>query len=121
MVKVTLVGDRLRFDVRGLDRLLGLKTHIEVAAQDIASVGRETDFPRLWSGLRWPGAELPGVFRVGSYYHHGSWTYWDVHWKNRDRAITVELEHNRYRRLIIEVEDAEAAIATITSARTAVA
>jgi len=120
MVEVSLVDGTVRFEVQGADRLLGLKNRVEVPAEHIKSVRRETNFPTFWAGLRAPGAEVPGVLRIGSYYHHGAWTYWDLHWSHRDSVITVETDLHRYQRLIIEVPDPDAAIAAIESVRTAV-
>ena len=117
MVEVSIVDGHVRFEVLGADRLLGLKNRIEVPANSIKSVQRQTDFPTWWAGLRAPGAEIPGVLRIGSYYQHGAWTYWDVHWSNRECAISVALERHRYSRLIIEVADPDDAIRTIESAR----
>ena len=116
LVEISVIHGRVRFEVQGADRLLGLKSRIEVPVRSIKSASAESDFP-TFAGLRLLGTSIPGVMRIGSFYGHGTWTYWDARSSNRDRTISVELESNRYSRLVIEVPDPDEAIRVIESAR----
>ena len=57
------------------------------------------------------GGELPGVFAAGTFYYHGELVFWDVH--DPGRTIVVSLNHERYKKLIIEVEDPGGVVDTL--------
>jgi hypothetical protein len=59
---------------------------------------------------------VPGLFAAGTFYYHGELVFWDV----RDPATTiiVTLEHERYKKLIVEVEDPAAVVARLGPLRT---
>jgi hypothetical protein len=70
-------------------------------------------------GLRLPGTQWPGSLALGSYWWKDrGWTFCCVRRRN-ERALVVDLESGavRYRRLVLGVEDAEAARARIERAR----
>jgi hypothetical protein len=114
MVKVSLAGDRVRFDVEGAHWLLAVKRRIEVRARKIARVTREPDLP-FAAGIR-VGTGLPGLLRAGSYWWNGRWTFWDVRFAHRDHMIRVDLEGASYTTLFIEVADPDEAIGVIEEA-----
>jgi hypothetical protein len=49
------------------------------------------------------GADLPNVFRAGTFYQDGGWVFWDV--RHPDKVIVVELRDGRFQRLVVEVAD----------------
>ena len=59
------------------------------------------------------GTEIPGLLTAGTYYQHGDWVFYDVH--DPEKTIVLELEHERYKRLVIEVEDSAAVVALLHS------
>ena len=109
MVDVTLEGDRAIFSVEGLDKLWCLRSRLEIPLTDIIDVEVNTDqVGRWWHGFKVIGAEFPGLFAGGTFYYHGELVFWDV----RDPASTiiVSLDHQRYRKLIVEVESPAEAV-----------
>jgi hypothetical protein len=54
------------------------------------------------------GTSLPHIFRAGAFYQQGDRVFWDVH--NVQNAIVVELDHEYFSKLIIEVADPAAAV-----------
>jgi hypothetical protein len=46
---------------------------------------------------------VPGLFAAGMFYYHGELVFWDV--LHPERAIIVSLQHERYKKLIVEVAD----------------
>lgn len=117
MVKVSAVGDRVRFDVEGLHWLLAVRRRIEAPARAITGVRRQPELPLL-AGVR-VGTGLPGLLRAGSYWWNGRWTFWDVRYAHRDHVIRVDISGERYTTLLIEVADPDAAIRVIEEARAA--
>jgi hypothetical protein len=60
------------------------------------------------------GTNIPGLLTAGTFYQHEGAIFFDVH--DPERTIVFELEHERYRRLVVEVKDPGAAIARVQEA-----
>jgi len=70
-----------------------------------------------FDGLKIAGAAVPNVFRAGTFYQHGEWVFWDV--SEPEKTIVIELEHETYKKLIVEVEDPAGEVKKIKAAVTA--
>ena len=104
MVNVTVLADSAVFEVEGLDRVFALRSRVEIPLTHIT--GAEFDpaqVGRWWHGWKLLGTDVPGLFAAGTFHYHGELVFWDVHDPNR--AVTISLNHERYKKLIIEVED----------------
>ena len=55
---------------------------------------------------RIPGTALPGVIKAGSYYSKRGWEFWYVTRKHRDSLLVVELQDERYARVVLGLVDA---------------
>jgi hypothetical protein len=112
VVDVTIEGDRAVFNVEGLDKLWSLRSRLEIPLTHIidAEVNAE-QVGRWWHGIKVAGTELPGLFAGGTFYYHGELVFWDV--RDPAKTIIVSLDHERYRKLIVEVADAETTAATL--------
>jgi len=103
MVSVSIHGDRARFDVEGWDKLWALKSSLEIPLVHIRSARVDPEPARgWWHGLRFPGTQVPGVLTAGTFYQSEGAVFFDVH--DPERTIVIELEDERYKRLVIEVE-----------------
>jgi hypothetical protein len=115
MVRVTVEGDRAHFDVEGWDKLWALKSQLDIPLSHIRAVRVDPEPARgWWHGLRLPGTQIPGVLTAGTFYQSGGAVFYDVH--NPDGTIVIDVEHEHYKRLVIEVENPEAAVAVLQSA-----
>jgi hypothetical protein len=115
MVGVTIQGDRAVFNVEGLDRLWSFRSQLEIPLAHIKAVEADPDqVGRWWHGFRLLGTEIPGLFAMGTFYYHGELVFWDVH--DPARSVVVSLEHERYKKLIIEVADPAGTVARLRSA-----
>lgn len=104
MVTISIKGDRIHFDVEGIDQLWTLRSHLDFPLSHIRSVRVDPDAASgWWHGLKLWGSNIPGVLTAGTFYQEGGLVFYDVH--NPDRTIVIELDHERYDRLIVEVED----------------
>ena len=103
MVSVSIHGDRVHFDVEGWDKLWALKSSLEIPLVHIRSARVDPEPARgWWHGLRFPGTQVPGVLTAGTFYQSEGAVFFDVH--DPERTIVIELEDERYKRLVIEVE-----------------
>ena len=115
MVKVTRRGAILRFEIEGFDKILALKGHLEIPLAHVTSARHDPDAAKgWWHGVRLPGTDLPGIVTAGSFYQKGRLVFYDVH--HAEQAVVVELAHEDYDRLIVEVRDPAATVEMITSA-----
>ena len=115
MVEITIHGDRIRLEVQGWDKLWAVKSQLEFPLAHVRSVRKDPE-PALgwWHGIKLPGTNIPGVLTAGTFYHHGGAVFYDVH--DPERTIVLELDHEHYQRLVVEVKDPAASVALINQA-----
>lgn len=115
MVDISIHGDRIRFDVEGWDKLWALRSQLEFPLAHVRSVRHDAEAARgWWHGVRMPGTNIPGVLTAGTFYQHGGAVFYDVH--DPDQTLVLELEHEHFQRLVVEVKDPEGAVATVRAA-----
>lgn len=109
MVSIHQQDQSFVFEVQGLHKLWALKSQITIPRENIVNAYRNTDDLTWIMGLRAPGTHIPGVLTAGSYYFTKDGTiFCDV--SHTDKSIVVELKDEHYKKLIIEVEDVDAAL-----------
>jgi hypothetical protein len=104
MVQISVNGDRVHFDVEGLDKFWAFRSRLDIPLAHILGVKIDPEAAHgWWHGLRIMGSNIPGVLTAGTFYQQGGIVFYDVH--DPERTIVLELEHENYKRLIVEVED----------------
>jgi hypothetical protein len=115
MIKLSIEGDRLHMDVDSWDRLWSMRSHLDIPLAHVTAVRADPEAARgWWHGIRLMGTQVPGLLTAGTFYEQGGIVFYDVH--DPGNTIVLELSHERYERLIIEVENPAAAVKTISSA-----
>jgi hypothetical protein len=115
MVDVTIEGERAVFHVQGVDRLWALRSRLEIPLAHIVLVDADTEqVSRWWHGFRLMGTNVPGVLAAGTFYFHGELVFWDAH--DTAKTVIISLDHERYKKLIIEVANPEETIAQLHAA-----
>ncbi|MGH9885829.1 MAG: hypothetical protein ACREBE_09890 [bacterium] len=115
MVEVSIEGDRIRFEVEGWDKLWALKSQLEIPLAHVRSARIDPEPARgWWHGLRLPGTQIPGIITAGTFYQSDGAVFYDVH--DPDRTIVIELDHEHYKRLVVEVEHPVDVVARLQSA-----
>ncbi|MEO7087072.1 MAG: hypothetical protein ABI442_19165 [Gemmatimonadaceae bacterium] len=115
MVTITIEGERIRFDVQGWDKLWALKSQLEIPIAHIRAVRADPEPARgWWHGLRLPGTQIPGVLTAGTFIQSDGAVFYDVH--DPEGTIVIDLDHEHYKSLIVEVADPPAAVAMIRAA-----
>ena len=104
MVEISISGDHLRLEVKGLDKLWAFKSQLDIPLNHIRNVRRDPSaVSGWWHGIKLPGTNIPGVLTAGTFYQHGQRVFWDVH--DPERSIIIELHDDRFDELIVEVND----------------
>jgi hypothetical protein len=112
MVDVRVDGDRVIFEVEGIDKLWSLRSRLDIPLAHITDVEANADqVGRWWHGVKLWGTDVPGVFAAGTFFYHQELVFWDVH--DPAKTIIVSLDHEHYKKLIIEVADPKAAAAQL--------
>jgi hypothetical protein len=115
MAEVEIAQDALIVHLVGMDRLFALRSRLEVPLSHVA--GAEVDpeeARRRWHGIMERGIWVPGPITAGTFYQDGELVFWDVH--DPEKTVVIHLKDERYRRLVIEVEDPEATVAQVNEA-----
>jgi hypothetical protein len=116
MVDISVDADRVVFQVEGLDKLWALRSRLEIPLAHVTAIEHDPEaVGRWWHGIKLMGTDVPGIFAAGTFYYHGELVFWDV--RDLAKTVIVSLDHERYKKLIVEVEDVDAAVARIHSAR----
>jgi hypothetical protein len=116
MVEVSIVGDRVVFEVEGFDKLWALRSRLEIPlAHIVGAEHRPEQVGRWWHGLKVAGTDLPGLFAAGTFYYRGELVFWDV--RDPESTVIVSLDHERYKKLIVEVADPAGTAARLNNAR----
>ena len=114
MAELEISSGQLIVHVRGVDKFFALASRLEVPLAHISSVEvNPADAHQVWHGLR-VGTNLPGVITAGRFLQSGQWAFWDVHDPNS--AIAIYLQDDSYARVVIGVNDPEAAATAIRAA-----
>jgi len=115
MVTITVDGDQAVFEVQGFDKLWALRSRLQFPLANIVAVEVNAEHVgRWWHGFKILGTYVPGILGAGTFYYHGDIVFWDVH--DPANAIILTLDHERYKKLIVEVEDPADEIARLRSA-----
>jgi hypothetical protein len=99
-------ADELVVHVHGLDKLWAIKSSLAIPLAHIkrAEVGVSAGALAALHGSVRLGASVPHVITAGRFYKQGSVAFWDVH-HGLHSSITLELAHDEYSHLVIDVED----------------
>jgi hypothetical protein len=113
MTRVSITDGKLAIEVQGWDKLWSLTSRLEIPLEHVVNV-RSADDKESGFRVRTMGTSVPGVITAGTFLQEGSLVFWDVH--DLKRAIAIELQDERYSKLIIEVADPEETIRTLRKA-----
>jgi hypothetical protein len=118
MVTIITAGDRIRFEVEGIDKMWALRSSLEFPVSHIRGVSVDPDAASgWWHGIKLWGSNIPGVLTAGTFYQNGRVVFYDVH--DPQRTIVIELDHEHYDRMVVEVADPDAESSKIQKAITA--
>jgi hypothetical protein len=115
MVEIEIDGEDLVVHVKRADKLWALKSELTIPLAHVTDVTRAgPDASAKLLSIKSLGIYVPGVISAGRFHIDGEHVFMDVH--HAERAIEIGLEDEKLKKLVLEVEDPDAAIATITAA-----
>jgi hypothetical protein len=111
---VTIEDGNLVFELHGVDEFLSIKRSISVPLQHVVSVSTERVPWQSFKQMRIAGTSLPGVIKDGRFLSSDGMMFFEMH--DPDKCVTVSLDHERYKKIVFEVEDKEATAKKINDA-----
>ena len=111
MVTIERKNGNFIFTVKGIHKLWALKSELTIPAEHIFNAYPNTDGLRVKLGLRIPGTSVPGLIEAGTFIGMDGIIFCDI--TDHSKSIVVELQHDHYKKLIIDVEDPVSAIAML--------
>jgi hypothetical protein len=107
MVDITVHGGSVTFEIEGWDKLWALKSRLEIPISHIKGARvDEAAAKGWWHGVKMPGSDLPGLITAGTFYKKGRMVFYDTH--KPEHTIVVDLNHDDYDTLILQVRDPQA-------------
>lgn len=118
MARTEITSDMLIIRMEGDDKRWALKSELQIPrAHVLGAEPTEAEAREWFHGIRLGATHVSGVISAGRFYEHGQRVFWDV--QDPQRAIAINLQNDRYSKLVIEVEDPAAALAAITTPESA--
>jgi hypothetical protein len=113
---VDVRDDALAVELHGADRLWALKSHLEILLANVIGAESAEKEASKWRLFAWRlgGTHIPRVMSAGRFYSGGKRVFWDVH--HAEKSISIKLRNEHFDRVVIEVADPDAVIATIMEA-----
>ncbi|MGH2643930.1 MAG: hypothetical protein ACRDE2_08280 [Chitinophagaceae bacterium] len=112
MVTIQKENDHFVFKIQGIHKLWTLKGELTIPAAHIITAYPNTENLHVKLGLKMPGTSFPGLIEAGSFIGRNGIIFCDI--INHAKSIVIELQHEHYSKLIIDVEDPEQAIRLLT-------
>ena len=105
MAKITINPANLRVELTVAEQILGVHGSLTVPGKQV--VGAQALGKGWWKtlGLR-VGTGLPGVRVAGTFIRKGDWAF--VSWTRGKQVLQINLTGNRFSRILVGVDDAEA-------------
>ena len=115
-MQLVMDADRLELWLEGLEHLWAFKlapisiplTHVVRAEAALP--------PRTWR-IRAPWTAVPGLIQAGTYYTPQGREFWYVARGHGKEPLSIELEGERYRRLVLSIGDARGWVERINALR----
>ncbi|MFF9573432.1 hypothetical protein [Streptomyces sp. NPDC014685] len=114
MAHISIDDDNLIVEIEGLDRLWALKSRLTIPLAHVRGATADPGIAKEPKGLRSPGTHVPGVVTAGTFHVNGERVFWDV--RDPAKAVVIQLDDERYARLVIQVSDPRATVSLVEDA-----
>ena len=104
--EIRVEGNSIIFQLRGIDKVLALKSQLKIPIEHIVDVSIERADWNIFNQLRLGGSAFPGKLKEGRYLSRKEgWLFYEM--KDPDSCVTVSLKDERYKKIIFEVKNKE--------------
>jgi len=103
--KISVENDNLVFTLTGVDRVLALKSKLTIPLKHVKSVSTAKADWNYFNMLKVAGTRIPELVVDGRFLSKEGLLFYEMH--DPDKCITVELEDEKYKKVVFEVSDKE--------------
>ena len=111
---IKIDGNNLVFEIHGIDVILTIRHTISVPLSHVESVSTDVIKWQPFQQLKVMGTSLPGVVKDGMFLSDDGLLFFEMHDPNK--CITVSLNHERFKKIVFEVQDKEHSAKIISDA-----
>jgi len=112
-VEIHIEGDQLALTVQGMHKIFAMKMGMKIPLSHIKAIRHDPEATKGFQGVRLIGTGMGDYLRAGSFMDKQGLVFWDVH--NHDKALIIDLDHEEYHKLVVEVADPQKVVAEVTS------
>ena len=102
---VRIEGENLVFEIHGIDVILAIRHTISIPIDHVVSVSTDNVKWQPFQQLRVAGTSIPGVIKDGMFLSSDGLLFFEMH--DTAKCITVSLNHEKFKKIIFEVDDKE--------------
>lgn len=112
--KIDIENYNLIFILTGVDKVLALKSKLTIPLNHVKSVSIDKADWNYFKMLKVMATRIPEVVADGIFVSKEGFLFYEMHDPNK--CITVELENEKYKKIIFEVSDKETSAKMIQEA-----
>jgi hypothetical protein len=103
--KIEIENDNLVFILTGIDKVLALRNKLTIPLKNVKSVSTAKADWNHFKMLRVAGTRIPEIITDVVYLSKEGLLFYEI--RDPDKCNTVELENERYKKVVFEVSDKE--------------
>jgi hypothetical protein len=111
MVSITKSDKNFIFEIKGMHKLWALKSEIIIPSEHIVKVYQDETQIKDFNFAKIIGTNIPFGLHAGTFYKDGGVIFMDV--SDKKKAIILDLKDEKYKQMIIEVENPSASLALL--------
>ena len=111
MVNITKGDKEFIFEVQGLHKLWALKSEIRIPFDHIVKAYQDESQISDFNFAKIIGTNMPYGLHAGTFYQNGGIIFMDV--ANKKNAIIIDLKDEKYKQMIVEVQDPAQSISVL--------
>lgn len=103
-MNIIIDTEDIRIELSKLEKLLSLHDSFKIQISQIIGI-YNTLLPYTWKEIRAPGTEIPGLIKAGTFYTFRGTEFWML--RKKDNPVRIELKNNKFKRLIVGIDNYE--------------
>ncbi len=111
---VRIENDEVVLELHGVDEILSIKRTMRIPFKNILSVSTEEVSWDTFKAMKIAGADIPHHVKDGIFLSKEGMMFFEMH--HPESCITINIDHERYKKVVFEVEDKESAATMIRNA-----
>ncbi|MDY7539605.1 hypothetical protein RGU72_15235 [Undibacterium sp. 5I1] len=104
MPMLELTNEELIIHLNFWEKIASFQKNVRVRLEHVRGATDDDGFRGMNLGMRAPGTGFPGLIQAGTYRKGGDTQF--VFWTRGTHCVVIELDHDKWSRIILGVKDA---------------